>query len=626
MNSEKHEADVIVVGGGHAGIEAALSCARLGLEVFLFTINLDTIGYMPCNPAVGGLAKGQLVKELDALGGEMGKAVDATGIQFKTLNTSRGVAVQSSRAQVDKKKYNLYMKHIVEKQDKLCVKQAKVVDILVEGNKAIGVKTKEQGEFLSKMVIITPGTFLNGLIHIGLNNFPGGRIGEEASNELSDRLRKLGFELGRFKTGTCARLDANTINFDILKKQKGDQKINPFSLSTSELNRKQIFCYITYTNPETHQIIMDNLDKSPLYTGVIIGKGVRYCPSIEDKVVKFPDRERHHVFLEPEGEDTIEIYPNGISTSLPIDVQEKMISTIRGLENARIMRPGYGIEHDFVQPTQLNATLETKLIKNMFFAGQINGTTGYEEAAVQGFVAGINACHKIFNKQPFIMNRTQSYIGVLIDDLITKGVDEPYRMFTSRAEYRLLLREDNVDLRLRKLGYDIGLVSKEEIYKLEEKIKKIKELKARLRKTIVIPNKVNKKLKELNIGILKKNVTAEKLLKRPDINYKDLLEILGSNIENFSDSVTKQVEIQVKYQGYINRQEKEIEKFYKFERIKIPKSLDYSKISGISREIVEKLDKIKPKSLGQALRITGITPASISILSAVINKRYQKQK
>ncbi|HUW23916.1 MAG TPA: tRNA uridine-5-carboxymethylaminomethyl(34) synthesis enzyme MnmG, partial [bacterium] len=485
---------VIVVGGGHAGCEAALAASGLGCRTLLLTMNLDTIAFMSCNPAVGGLAKGQLVKEIDALGGEMGKNTDATAIQFRRLNMTKGAAVRSSRAQVDRQAYRLKMKKVLERQENLELKQALVEEILVEKKRVVGIKTGIGEKFYAQAVIITPGTFLNGLIHIGLTNFPAGRMGDFPAVKLSENLKELGFRIGRFKTGTCPRLDGKTIDFSKLKPQQGDELPFPFSFTTKKVTQSQLPCYITYTNSKTHQIIREGLDRSPLYTGVIKGTGVRYCPSIEDKVMKFPERERHQIFLEPEGVDTSEVYPNGLATSLPIDIQFRMLRSIEGLERVEIMRPGYGIEHDYVEPTELRPTLETKLIENLYFCGQINGTTGYEEAAAQGLIGGINAVLKIENKPPFILDRSQAYIGVLIDDLVTKGTKEPYRMFTSRAEYRLILREDNVDLRLTEKAYTIGLIGEGRYREVEAKKRAIENEIARLKEVKIFPDsRTNKK-------------------------------------------------------------------------------------------------------------------------------------
>jgi len=594
--------DVIVVGGGHAGIEASLASSRLGLSTALITFDKNFIGYMSCNPAVGGVGKGQLVKEIDALGGEMAKATDTTGIQFRILNSSKGPAVWSSRAQVDRKEYALYMQKVVLNQENLDVIEGEVTDILVKDRKAYGVEVNGEKQIYGRTVILTPGTFLNGLIHIGLESFPAGRIEErKVSIKLSERLKNLGFKILRFKTGTCARLDGKTIDFSGLKVQYGDQPPRPFSFSTEQLNVKQVPCYITYTNEKTHKIIRENLDRSPLFTGKITGKGVRYCPSIEDKVVKFPHHERHHVFLEPEGKDVDLYYPNGISTSLPIDVQEEFIHTIKGLENVKIVRYGYGIEHDVVEPTQVYPTLETKLIENLFFAGQINGTTGYEEAAAQGLIAGINASLKIKGKKPLILDRTTSYIGVLIDDLTTKGTDEPYRMFTSRVEYRLLIREDNADLRLRKIGYEIGLVSEEEWEKTQNKKKMIDKLMG--------------ELKSKKIKIPSGRISLFEYLRRPEVKIKDI-KLDG----DYPKDVLEEVEIEVKYSPYIERMLSEIKEFRNLERIKIPPDIDYEKIPGLSLEIREKLSKFKPLNLGQASRISGITPSAISILMVYLKK------
>ena len=591
---------MIVIGGGHAGIESALACRKMGMDILLITLDKEKIGYMSCNPAIGGVGKGQLVKEIDALGGEMAKATDRTGIQFRILNSSKGPAVWSSRAQVDRKQYNEYMKKII--LENVDVIEAEVTDLIIENKVVKGVEINNEKIIESKCVIIATGTFLNGLIHIGLESFYGGRIEEKkVSIKLAEKLKEIGFEILRFKTGTCARLDGDTIDFSVLTPQYGDNPPRPFSFSTEKLNIEQKPCYITYTNERTHEIIRKNLDRSPLFTGKITGTGVRYCPSIEDKVVKFPHHTRHHVFLEPEGKDVNIYYPNGISTSLPIDVQDDFIHTIKGLENVKILRYGYGIEHDVVNPLQIYPTLETKIISNLFLAGQINGTTGYEEAASQGLIAGINASLKIKNEKPLILERTKSYIGVLIDDLTTKGTNEPYRMFTSRVEYRLMIREDNADIRLREIGYKLGLVSKEEWERTKEKIENIEKLK--------------KILKSKSIIVDGKKITIFEYIRRPGVKIKDF-EIA----KDFKDDVIFTAEVEIKYAPYIERNLKEIEEFKNLEKIKIPENIDYRKIPGLSLEIIEKLSKIKPLNLGQASRIPGITPSAISILLVYLKK------
>ncbi|MHB8155265.1 MAG: tRNA uridine-5-carboxymethylaminomethyl(34) synthesis enzyme MnmG [Candidatus Omnitrophota bacterium] len=613
--------EVMVIGAGHAGIEASLACARLGVKTLMLTLDINSIGRMSCNPAIGGVGKGQLVKDLDALGGAMGVAADACAIQFRILNSSRGAAVQSSRAQIDMRKYSRYMQKLLKHQKNLLIKEAQVHKLVVSDGKVSGVIT-DKGVIRAGCVIICPGTFLDGLIHVGLKHFSGGRINEPACLALADNLKELGFSILRFKTGTCPRLDKNTISYLKLIRQDGDLYPKPFSFSTKNIKRKQVPCYITYTNKETHQIIRNNLNRSPLYSGIIKAIGVRYCPSIEDKIVKFADKERHQVFLEPEGAGVNDIYLNGVSTSLPEDVQLAILHSIEGLEKAKVIRFGYGIEHLVVEPTQLYPTLETKLIKNLYLAGQINGTTGYEEAAAQGLVAGINAALRIKNKEPFILDRASSYIGVLIDDLTTKGTQEPYRMFTSRVEYRLIIREDNADLRLAKMGFDLGLVSKNDYHRTEKKIKGIKEGLVFLKNTRVKPNKsINAKLTQLNCAPLKKVASLVELLKRPQIKIKDL-RMLHKLKPGISESAWQQVQIEVKYAGFIQRQSRDVERFKHLEKIRLPLDFDYTNLSGISREIREKLAKFKPLNLGQAARISGVTPVAISLLMVYLKKAH----
>ncbi|MCI5501531.1 MAG: tRNA uridine-5-carboxymethylaminomethyl(34) synthesis enzyme MnmG [Lachnospiraceae bacterium] len=614
--------DVIVIGAGHAGCEAALASARLGMKTLVFTVSVDSIAMMPCNPNVGGSSKGHLVREVDALGGEMGKNIDKTFIQTKMLNMSKGPAVHSLRAQADKKEYSREMRKVLENTDNLTIKQGEVAEVLVENSEVTGVRTTSDAIYPCRAVIMCTGTYLKArCIYGDVSNYTGPN-GLSAANHLTDSLIKLGIEVRRFKTGTPARVDKRTIDFSKMEEQKGDENIVPFSFTNSpeDLEREQVSCWLTYTNKETHKIIMDNIDRSPLYSGNIKGTGPRYCPSIEDKVVRFADKERHQVFLEPEGNYTNEMYVGGMSSSLPEDVQYAMYHSVPGLEHANIVRNAYAIEYDCINPVQLKASLEFKKISGFFSAGQANGSSGYEEAAAQGIIAGINAARKLQGKEPIILDRSQAYIGVLIDDLITKGTNEPYRMMTSRAEYRLLLRQDNADLRLTPIGHEVGLIDDERYNKLLKKEELInKEIDRLNKKTIGARKEVQKLLEENNSTLLQSGTTMAELLKRPELSY-DILETIDEDRPELPDDVKEQVNINLKYEGYIKRQLRQVEQFKKLENKKIPESIDYDEVYSLRKEANQKLKEFRPESVGQASRISGVSPADISVLLIYLEK------